>query len=168
MTSLSVPTMYITERLTIRRFEKRDIDALLDLFGSVEAMRFIGPRRPMNPKETRRWLDAQIARQEKEPTRFAVALRESGELIGVCGFQLIGGVWDFGYYFREKHWGRGYATEVCSFLLKRADDLLGDVPYRIFVAEKNVASQRVMERCGLAREPENGEGGEEGYRYFRP
>lgn len=92
--------MYTTDRLTIRTFVPGDIVPLTDLFSSSEAMRFIGPRRAMTVDESKKWLQSQMDAQSTEVTRYAVALKDTNELIGVCGFRKIDGAWDFGYYFR--------------------------------------------------------------------
>ena len=141
-------SMYRTERLLIRQFEPRDKEPLTDLFSSSKAMEFIGPRRPMTEHETRVWLDNQLAMQQVGLTRFAVELTAIRELIGVCGYQQMEGEWDFGFYFRPSFWGHGYATEACVYLLEKADEFLHGNPFVIFIAEDNVASQKVMQRCG--------------------
>jgi RimJ/RimL family protein N-acetyltransferase len=140
--------MYRTKRLLIRKLEPRDQKPLVDLFSSAQGMAFIGPRRPLTEDETQIWLDNQLALQQVRLTRFGVELIEIGELIGVCGYQFIDGEWDFGYFFRQAFWGHGYATEACICLLEKAGNLLGDDSFVVFIAEDNVASQRVMKHCG--------------------
>lgn len=159
--------MYLTERLKIRLFIERDLAPLNDLFLSKEAMRFIGPRRAMSADETEEWLKGQLLAQSVGIARHAVALKDSDELIGVCGFQKIDAEWDFGYYFRQSFWGQGYATEACACLLEQADAILDGESYFIFVAEGNVASHRVMERCGWHRAESAQKDGESGYYYRR-
>ena len=140
--------MYRTERLLIRKLEPRDKQPRADLFSSSKAMEFIGPRRPMTDDEIRAWLENQLALQQIKLTRFAVELPAIGELIGVCGYQHIDGEWDFGFYFRPSFWGYGYATEACICLLEKAGELLRGDSFVVFIAQANVASQKVMKRCG--------------------
>ena len=102
----------------------------------------------MTEDETQVWLDNQLALQQISLTRFAVESTAAGELIGVCGYQYIDGDWDFGFYFRPSFWGYGYATEACICLLEKAGELLHGDSFVIFVAEDNVASQKIMKRCG--------------------
>ena len=157
--------MYRTERLLIRTFEARDKQPLVDLFSSSNAMEFIGPRRPMTEEETRVWLENQLALQQIKLTRFAVELPEIGELIGVCGYLQIDGEWDFGFYFRPSFWGYGYATEACICLLEKAGELLRDDPFVVFIAKDNVASQKVMKRCGYTPTKLGTRAGEQGSYY---
>ena len=160
--------MYKTERLLIRKFELRDKKSLADLFSSSKAMQFIGPRRPMTEDETRVWLDNQLAMQQLGLTRFAVELLAIGELIGVCGYQLIDGQWDFGFYFRPDFWGHGYATEACGCVLEKAGELLYGDPFVVFIAEENVASRNVMRRCGFIPAKSAMKNGERGSYFTAP
>ena len=88
--------LHITARLRIRPFIKDDIHGLVDLFSSEETMRYIGPRRVMSLSESESWLLGQIQAQKDGTTRCAVSIKGNNELIGVCGFQMIEGEWDFG------------------------------------------------------------------------
>ncbi len=56
---------------------------------------------------------------------------------------------EIGFILKRSAWGRGYATEVCSRLLRFAFE---ETPLTEVVAtlyDENVASQRVLEKCGL-------------------
>lgn len=159
--------MYKTQRLTIRKFEPKDFGPLADLFSSSNAMQFIGPRRAMTQVETRCWLEEQLKRQQTAVTRCAVSLTESDELIGVCGFQEIDGKWDFGYYFRESFWGRGYATEASRYLLQHAHEIIGNEDFKIFIADGNTNSKHMIERCGCIPISAGSSHGEFGW-YYKP
>jgi len=121
----------------------------------------------MSASETEEWLRTQLHAQSRGVTRYAVALKDSDELIGVCGFQRIDGQWDFGHYFREIFWGQGYATEACRCLLKHADQILDGESFSIFIAEGNASSHRVMEHCGFYRAQRVLKDNEVGYTYMR-
>jgi ribosomal-protein-alanine N-acetyltransferase len=159
--------MYGTCRLMIRKFAADDLASLIDLFSSSEAMRFIGPRRAVTHAETEGWLKQQMDAQESGLTRYAVALKDTDELIGVCGFQKVDSVWDFGYYFRPAFWGQGFATEACSHLLDHADTILGGDDFVVYVAEDNASSHRVMERCGWRKNQKIRKDNELGYYYTK-
>jgi RimJ/RimL family protein N-acetyltransferase len=51
-----------------------------------------------------------------------------------------------GYGFGRAFWGRGIATEALRQFL---DDAVIERPIYAFVAESNVGSQRVLEKCGF-------------------
>jgi len=156
---------YNTQRLTIRKFELADIDSLIDLFSSQKVMQFIGPRRVMSVAEITDWLRSQLAMQQFDITRYAVSLLETNELIGVCGFQKVDGVLDFGYYFREAYWRNGYATEACQYVLSQATAFIQERAFQIFIAEENVASKKVIEQCGYIPVKKTIKNGEIGWEY---
>jgi RimJ/RimL family protein N-acetyltransferase len=157
-----------TPRLTIRKLELADIDSLIDLFSSQKVMQFIGPRRVMSVTEIADWLNSQLAMQQSEITRYAVSLSGTNELIGVCGFQKINEVLDFGYFFREAYWGNGYATEACQYLLNHVTEFISERDFQIFIAEENVASRKVIERCGYIPLTKTIKNGEIGWEYQKP
>src|SRR5262245_40852836 len=101
-----------TERLIIRKFKPADLAALIDIFTDPEVMRYIGPRRALTEEETQGWLKDILLQQDNVLTRYAVALSETDELIGVAGLREEEGIRDFGYYFRRRFWGKGYAIEA--------------------------------------------------------
>lgn len=76
----------------------------------------------------------------------------------------IEGVTEIGYGISEKYQGYGYATEAVSALVDWA--LNQSYVYRIEAEakESNIASIRVLEKCGFVR---NGDTGEEGTRFSK-
>ncbi len=155
--------MIETNRLRIREFSHSDFTALRDLFSDAETMRFIGPRRPMSDAETKDWLNEQILLQANSITRHAVSLKNSDELIGVCGIKLLAGAPDFGYFFRRSYWGQGLAFEACRAVLDRLANSPSTMKYQIFVAKENLASQRLLGKLGFDLGPLTERDGEAGY-----
>jgi RimJ/RimL family protein N-acetyltransferase len=56
---------------------------------------------------------------------------------------------EIGYRLRRSHWGRGLATEVALALMTHAFDTLGYSTVTARTMPANIASRRVMEKCGL-------------------
>jgi RimJ/RimL family protein N-acetyltransferase len=52
---------------------------------------------------------------------------------------------EVGYWIGREYWGRGYATEALRLLLEE----IPDRPIFARVAEHNVGSRRVLEKCGF-------------------
>ena len=50
-----------------------------------------------------------------------------------------------GYWIGKDHWGKGVATQMLSIFLR----LVADRPLHAHVAKHNVASIRVLEKCGF-------------------
>ncbi len=59
---------------------------------------------------------------------------------------------EIGYILLDKYWGRGYASEILKALIDYSFTVLG--LHRVFgkCDERNGASAKVMEKCGMRRE----------------
>ena len=80
------------------------------------------------------------------------ALRYRGEVVGLCGFNLICrplGRADIGYWLAPSHRGQGVITRACRFLLDYAFSALGLSLVQIAAATGNQASRAVCERLGM-------------------
>ena len=74
-----------TERLLLRGFEERDLDAYAAMTGDPEVMRYMG-RGPFDRDEAWREIALYLGHFElRGYTHWALELRETGELVGRCG-----------------------------------------------------------------------------------
>lgn len=55
------------------------------------------------------------------------------------------GEWEVGYWIGKEYWGKGIATQALLLFL----DLVKTRPLYAHVAKHNVASRRVLEKCGF-------------------
>jgi RimJ/RimL family protein N-acetyltransferase len=144
-----------TARLRIRPFEPAaDAEALHELWGNAEAMRFIPGAGQGSVAGTRARLRSAL---DRAPTGWGFwALDErGGRLVGGAG--LFPEAWEgpeveLAYHVVPSAWGRGYATEAGAALLDaawRETDLDRVVA---FAFEENRASTRVMEKLGMRLE----------------
>ena len=69
---------------------------------------------------------------------------------------------EIGYGILEEFWGHGYATEAVKLALRWALGHPAVTAVEAEAAPYNIASQRVLQKCGFFK---NGEIGEEGERY---
>jgi len=80
----------------------------------------------------------------------------TGEFLGRGGLRRVPveGVEEIevGYGFHARHWGRGLATELARFAIARGFEHLGVDSIVSFTLPDNLASRRVMEKCGLVHE----------------
>ncbi len=147
-----------TARLVLRPFAPGDVDALHAIHGDAENARWLY-REARSPEETRELLALKIAgsalRAEGEWLSAAVALRDSGELVGDVSL-----LWaseahrqgEIGFMFHRTHHGRGYATEAARPVLDFAFAGLG--LHRVVgrLEPRNVGSARVLEKLGMRLE----------------
>jgi len=83
---------------------------------------------------------------------YLIELRDTGEVIGSTGFSFQD-VRDaeVGYVLAVKFWGCGYATEALGALVELAPRL-GIYRLHAPIHADNIASARVLEKCGYSRE----------------
>lgn len=144
-----------TPRLLIRPFEKTDGDvaAMHALFSDPEVVKYIGGNLD-TPERTRervmRWIGFQ---EELGYSCWAVIEKSSGEVIGDCGLSPLeykGPEIELGYDFRRDCWGKGYATEAARACLDYGFKELKLDTIVAVVFRENVASCRVLEKCGMS------------------
>ena len=127
-----------------------DLNAWHAIYVDAETVWYGAPRSSL--EENREKLERQIAHfAEHGFGMCAVELTASGETVGSAGLQQLEGgpEIEVGYRFLKEHWGQGYATESARASIAYG---FGEVGLERIVAvalESNVASRRVLEKCGL-------------------
>jgi hypothetical protein len=88
------------------------------------------------------------------PRAFAVALKESDQLIGggIDGINIGGSdAAELGYWLGEPYWGRGYGREAAAAIIEYGFEVLGLETIQAISDPSNAASQKVLLACGLKR-----------------
>jgi RimJ/RimL family protein N-acetyltransferase len=146
----------VTARLRLRRCRDGDADALAAINADPEVMRWIGDGSVRDRAATRAEIAAsQQLWQARGFGRFAVEIRDTGELAGLTGMAVPDDVPDvmpaveIGWRFARAHWGRGFATEAARAALRFAFSDAGlDRLVGVHVVG-NDASARVMLKLGM-------------------
>lgn len=146
-----------TSRVVLDRWSDDDIRDLAAI-GTPDVVRYLGGV-PWTAETARESIE--LWRQIEDRlgiSTWAVRSRESGQLIGTCGFAGTNVPWlrfDFvievGWTLGQAWWGRGLATEAATAAIT-----LGAARYerRRFISKchlENDASERVMYRIGMRR-----------------
>jgi ribosomal-protein-alanine N-acetyltransferase len=137
-----------TERLLMRAPRVDDLDAWHAIYVDAEEVWYGAARSSLD--ENRAKLLRQMAHFEQY--RFGMCTVElDGDTIGAAGLQHLEGgpEVEVGYRFLKEHWGNGYATESALASLAWGFDELGLNRIVAVALETNVASRRVLEKCGL-------------------
>lgn len=146
-----------TARLHLRLYQESDLDVFADMHGDAVTMQYIGEGKTMTRAETWRFIAGSLGHWAlRGYGMFAVTHRETGEVLGRCGFYHPDG-WpgfEIGWLFHRRHWGRGYATEAAQAALKFAFDELGQPHVISLIRRDNLASVRVAEKIGERYEGE--------------
>jgi len=142
--------MIKTKRLGLRPFQQSDIDYLAELNSDPDVRQFF-PDGTQNREQTEaRMNDFIFYYKEKGLPCFVMFELESGEFVGRCGFGPVEtGEIEVGYLLHKKFWGKGLASEVLTVLLEWAKQNINADYIIAFAPIEHVASQRVMQKCGM-------------------
>ena len=141
-----------TDRLLVRKFTEDDAPLLYDLNLDPEVIRYTHD--PLTDvEEARKVLEEVILPQYilYDHGRWAVHLRSGSEFIGWCGLKNLTETneVDLGYRFKKNFWGNGYAAEAARACIKYGFATLN--LHRIVgrALPANLASIKVLEKCGM-------------------
>ena len=141
-----------SDRLLLRKFKLDDAQEMFDNWASdPKVTKYVSWQTHQNVEVTKLVIKEWVEEYNNSPKtfRYAIALKSSGSLIGsidVVNFH--DDAPEIGYCLSRKYWNNGYMTEACKTLIK----YLFDIGYKkiiIRAAEKNIASIRVIEKCGF-------------------
>jgi ribosomal-protein-alanine N-acetyltransferase len=151
-----LPPVLATARLRLRPFTHEDAPALLRVFSDEQVVRFWSVGAWTEIAQAEKMIEeALLAYREGSLCRYAIALAETDELIGICnlrGFFEQNRRCELGYALGSAHWGRGYAFEALESLLGHAFADLGMNRIEADIDPRNDASERLLERLGFRRE----------------
>ncbi len=142
-----------TKRLILRPFTIDDAQEMFfGLASDPEVTKYLTWSTHKDIEETKKILNLWIDEYEKpERLNFAIELKKENRLIGgidVVGY--LGGVQGtpvIGYNLARQYWGNGYMTEACHCVIEYLFSK-GYSEIRIDAASDNIASIRVIQKCG--------------------
>jgi ribosomal-protein-alanine N-acetyltransferase len=149
--------IFETERFWVRRWTMEDTEAAFAIYGDPEVWRYMGGGPgDADVEASRAGLRRVIGRYEELPGMglWAIVEQATGEIVGSVELvPLEGGPEiEVGYHLARRHWGRGIATEAARGAVKYGFEVLG-LPRIVGVCyPENLASRRVLEKCGLVYE----------------
>jgi RimJ/RimL family protein N-acetyltransferase len=148
-----------TPRLTIRAYERGDVDAVHDgVIANADALR---PWMPWVDEEplTR---DARVELLRRfrgvfdlgQDFIYGIFDRESGRFVGGCGLhpRQSAGALEIGYWIVQDRWGQGLATETASALTRVGFEVMEAERVEIRVEPDNARSLAVPRKLGFKEE----------------
>jgi ribosomal-protein-alanine N-acetyltransferase len=157
MTPLALPAPTLpTARLRLRPFGDADANDLFALQSDAHVLRYWDAP-PWSERARAERFIAACRRMAEEGTgaRLAVDRVSDGTFIGWCSLNRWNPEYrsaSLGYCFAAAAWGHGYATEAAGVLLRWAFGALDLNRVQAETDTRNVASARVLEKLGFARE----------------
>lgn len=144
-----------TERLLLRRFSAADEADVFRYCRDPEVARLTSWEPHQSLDDTRRFLGwAQARYDEAIGGPWAMALRETGEVVGAIGLTVV---WphlrgEVGYWLGRPLWRQGLTTEAGRAILRYSFDDLGLNRIEARCEVGNDASERVMQKLGMTFE----------------
>jgi len=144
--------IFETKHFTIRELNPSDLDDFHEMQGNIEVMRYTTGEANTLAENI---LDLEkLLQHYKTPNNlfwvWAIEHKIDKTLLGTCA--LIGdekGIYEIGFRFLEKYWGKGYGKEVTNNLIDYAfcqEEVKGLIAY---VDVRNKASIRILEQSNL-------------------
>ena len=146
--------MNVKNDISIRVFKKSDRTLLAKYANNNKFrknLRDIMPY-PYTLKDADSFIE--IALLEDPTLTFAITLNK--KIVGVCGLNLQTDIYrescEIGYWVAEPFWGNGIATTALNLLTDYAFTTLEKERVYTGVFDYNLASQKVLEKCGYKKE----------------
>lgn len=146
-----------SERLRLRRMEREDARDLYRYWSDPEVVRYMNIPPFASVEDTYEMIHLLNALSESEDAlRWGIELRESGRLIGSCGFNVweLSGAYrgEIGYDLGREYWGQGYMSETLRMVLAYGYETMGLNRIEALVDPRNVASRSLLQAFGFREE----------------
>lgn len=145
-----------TERLILRPFTMEDAPAMFAYTSVPENCRYVRWDAHTEPAQDEEFLREVLERYENHRDFiWGITLRETGQLIGTCRLFDIrpdDGRVEVSYMISPAVQGKGYASEAIRGVIRYAFSVLGFTRVQARCVAENLASERVMQKCGMQLE----------------
>ena len=145
-----------TERMLLRPRTKEDKDDIFEYASDPEVTEYVTWPTHRSIEDTISFLESAPKNfAKRESIGFAIELKETGKMIGDCGFLRIEPKHhrtEIGYVLNRNFWSKGYMTEAVQELIRFAFEEMGMHRVAAICDVENIRSSNVMERCGMTFE----------------
>lgn len=149
-----------TERLVIRDWRDSDRETYAGFVGDAEIRRFYVE--VLSRAESDAMIDRFIEYGARDGFGlYAVERKSDGALLGDVGLVPVAmpirgnPPVEIGWLLGKQYWGQGYAPEAAQAWLDYAFDVLNFGEVVAWTATMNLPSQRVMQKLGMVRDPQD-------------
>jgi [ribosomal protein S5]-alanine N-acetyltransferase len=143
-----------TERLVLKLYTDRDRSDFVRLLTDPVVMRYVD-KGPLSPDQAdvlwKKLMDDFYP--NGVDTIWAVFAKDDGRYVGNASLRPRPERqkdWEIGYYLIPSEWGKGFATEIASRLVRFGSEAAGLKEVYATVDKENLASIHVLEKSGLA------------------
>jgi ribosomal-protein-alanine N-acetyltransferase len=143
-----------SDRIALRQFRLSDAAAISVACQDPDIPRFTMMPDAMTEEQARVWVERGLEGWPRGGARFAITIAPSDQCVGQVGIYLERALRraEAFYWLDQTARGRGYATEALNLVTAWAFRDFDVIRVQLITHLDNVASHRVAERCGFARE----------------
>ena len=145
-----------TDRAILREVIEEDAGFILDLLNQPSFIRYIGDRNVRTVEQAREYIENRLVESYRKFGfgMWAVELKETGEVIGLCGFVRRDGLpdADIGFAFLPPFEGKGYAYECAAAALRYGEDVLNLGSVLAITSKDNEKSGKLLGKLGFVFE----------------
>lgn len=144
-----------TERLLIRNFDENDIDDVFVFTSDPHILELTSIFDLMQSRdEVKLYIQSMIQDSHNGiPCYWAIQEKVSGRVVGLICIDIQSRTrGDVGYVVARDYWGRGIATEATKAVIDFGFKVLELKRIEALCDPRNVASARVLEKCGMRYE----------------
>lgn len=148
---MEAPTI-TTTHLILRPWSPKDAGALFSILQEEDLLRFFPRTTPPSLDRVENYINHHLAHwQEYGYGHWAVTLRTGNQVIGWNGLEFLPETseTEVAFLLSRQFWGRGYATEAARAAVKFGFETVELQRVIGLVHPENIASRRVLEKCGL-------------------
>lgn len=143
----------LTRRLILRTIEEKDLKDICE-YGMDEQTGKYMIYWPKTEEEIKRFIhDCKDALTAANPywVEFVLQLASANKVIGSVSLLMKNGAAEVGWMSNKQYWNRGYMSEAVEAVFAYAFQKLNVQKVTATCWDQNIASIRVMEKCGMKR-----------------
>jgi RimJ/RimL family protein N-acetyltransferase len=141
-----------TPRLSLRAWSEGDAEALFAILQEKDILRYFPNPAARALERVQRYIGHQLNHwQAHGYGHWAVASQETGEVLGWVGLEYLEDVreTEVAYLLTTRAWGMGLATEAAQASVRFGFEQAGLQKLIGLVDPENIASARVLQKCGM-------------------
>lgn len=146
-----------SDRLVLRKITSQDAAELYEIYSNKEVMLYFDDRGAFESmseaEEMAKGYEEGL--KNKWEMRWGIVLKETGKLIGTCGFHAISDYdkrVEVGYDLNREYWGQKIMTESLSLIFSFAFDVSDVNRIEAFIEPPNTGSRVLLEKLGFTLE----------------
>ena len=146
-----------SDRLLLRRIRKQDVNDIFEIYSNKEVMLYFADRFPFEKITEAETMISEYeeAINKKWNMRWGIVLKETGKLIGTCGFHALSEYdkrIEVGYDLNRNYWQKGIMTESLSLIINHAFGCSDVNRIEAMVEPPNIGSRALLEKLGFQYE----------------